>query len=159
MRWPLIIVVVLGFAGLNCTNDYNPPQPYGVGAHYGGNGVAYAGQAGGVQFLLEDVLGNPEVTGGDVDTFVFELPADWEVTTDYQTCLADAEPFNSEEYCWCLEQYFTAGTGSEEECKCNYVYCIPEPSETVLNLENWTTELQTCYAYGIFTGLCGTVGQ
>lgn len=158
MRWPLILIVVLGFAGINCTNDYNPPQPYGVGAHYGGNGVAYAGQQGGVQFLLEDVLGNPD-TAVVEDVFVFELPADYEVSTSYQACLADAEPFNSEQYCWCIEQYWTAGEGSEEECKCRYVYCAPQPTEAVINLENLNEELAYCNTISVFTGLCGAAGQ
>jgi hypothetical protein len=120
------LVLMLAFA---CDNNYNPPQPYGVGSYYGSNSLAFNGTQSPNLFVEEDVVVEDTATSkadtAGEDVTATDIPTD---LSEYVLGCIEENGAGSKAfapYCLCLEEL--GGEDADFMCMCTYRVCVDNP--------------------------------
>ena len=145
-----ITIALLVLVASACDANYEPPKAYGVGAGYGTNGRAFAGQQAPTPFIYVDA--------GEEGDGLSRQSGDVTTATDIQNdfsagvlaCIADDHEGNQAYglYCQCLED--NGVNEGDQDCTCDHLVCVESPpDEALLN-----TFHAICVALGKTAGKC-----
>lgn len=141
MKWASILALVLLVAA-GCENNYDPPQPYGVGQNRGSNGRAYAAQQSPSRFVVKDTIEEEARPQSNDATAAPDLPED--LSEGVLACVDEEGGEQFTAYCLCLED----NPGQTLDCQCEHLICLDEPIA-------YDGNLPFCVQLGYLDGACG----